>query len=139
MSGKKKQPDFTRNVLPIVKKMQRARDQWGHFTELWAWLVTDSGWKVETRYHNSLDDMPEDSTGDTVASTAARWDYLEGVIDVNCHKLANADEEEIEYFVVHELTHCLLAGMQKAVVGMPEQLLEHTVTNVARALVKARR
>lgn len=139
----KKKPEFTANMETLVTKMQRIRDQWGFFMRKWKWLVTDSGWQVTTLYHGSLDDMQENvgSSPSTLATSSPNWEYLNATINVNLRKLADISleevEEEIEYWVVHELVHCLLSGVARDPDAPNALMVEQAVTNTARGLVKA--
>lgn len=114
-----------------------------HFSK-WAWIVTHWGWKVQMIFYDCIDDMPHDlqeEWGVNVAAKAeCRWGYARGYIYINlekCYHTHNsADPDEmlmtLEELVVHELTHLLIAPMERE--DTQSGVIEYVTTSVSKAL-----
>lgn len=99
----------------------------------WVYMVTHYGWKVDILYHKCAEDMP--AGGDCQALTIAHFQYLDAVVHVNLRRCNDLSEKEIEYVVVHELTHLLVSPLRESQDEIP---LEYTVTSLARIMMGLR-
>jgi len=97
----------------------------------WTYMVEAYGWKLKAYYYDCAEDMPSDATPKCAAYTLPSFKYLEASIHVNVKLCSDMDEKEIEYIVVHELTHLLVSPLQESSEVTP---LEYTVTSIARVL-----
>ena len=79
----------------------------------WEWIVLKWGWKFDVNYRDSYDDMPEGTGEDAAAIVFAKWLYLQADIYINVKKVSSLEDKEIEYMVVHELTHLLVSPLQE--------------------------
>ena len=105
-----------------IKKKLRSR------FKKWSYLVEHWGWKFDVYYCDSQEDMPQ--PGEYAdAITFMRWEYLEGSIYFNMKKLESKDDDELEYLVIHELSHFLLSPLQTS-----KNNLEISATMVARTI-----
>ncbi len=105
-------------ILKLFKK---------HFKR-WSYMVEHYGWKYTVYYHDSAEDMPEKFSYECAADTTADFKYLEASIHVNLRQCQDSDEHQIEYIVIHELTHLLISAMAETEII----LLEYTVTSIAK-------
>lgn len=71
----------------------------------------------------------------TVATTVARWQYLEAVITWYLPSAMRFDEDYLERTLVHELCHVLLSPEQADIPTKHHEKLELTTEMVARALI----
>lgn len=87
--------------------------------------------KINTLFKDNSDDVP----ADVVASTNAEWEYQHASVTFYCNRLLDSTDEEIDYFVRHELCHILVAPMSAVKRTDANQKLEElTVTKLAQAL-----
>lgn len=99
-------------------------------------MVKHYGWRLTVHYCDSMEDMPEEfQTESCAAGTVVHFKYLEASMYVNLRMCVHMNEEEIEYVVVHELTHLLVAPLQESSESTP---LEYTVTSLARIFMGLR-
>jgi hypothetical protein len=96
----------------------------------WTYMIEAYGWKLTVYYCGSSEDMPDDHQGCNACSIH-KFRYLEASIYVNLRKCKDLDDEEIEYVVIHELTHLLVAPLQESSEETP---LEYTVSSLARIM-----
>lgn len=94
-------------------------------------MVKHYGWKVTINYYDSMEDMPEGASYNCAGYTVSNFRYLEATIHVNLKRCEDMDEDEIEYVVVHELTHLLVSPLIESSDVTP---LEYTVTSISRIL-----
>lgn len=78
----------------------------------WSYLVTSYGWKFDVHWCINGHEMPPDHE-DSYGSTFTQSQYLEGDIYFNLHECATLDENKLEEVVIHEITHMILAPMQR--------------------------
>lgn len=97
----------------------------------WTYMVHHYGWRLTMYYYECREDMPEGAGDDCVAFTVMNFKYLEAIFYINLKKAQDLSEEEIEYVVVHELTHLLVSPLQESSEVTP---LEYTVTSIARVI-----
>jgi hypothetical protein len=95
----------------------------------WKYMIEHYGWRLTVCYHDSAEDMPEDSGYETCAITVTNFRYLEATIHVNLKRCEDLGEHDIEYVVIHELTHLLVSPLQESSEATP---LEYTVTCISR-------
>jgi len=95
----------------------------------WTYMVKHYGWKLTMYYYDCHEDMPKEAGEDCIGYTVINFKYLEAVIYINLKKGHDMDEKEIEYVVIHELTHLLVSPLQESSEITP---LEYTVTSIAR-------
>jgi hypothetical protein len=97
----------------------------------WTYMVAHYGWKLTTYYYDSAEDMPKEAGADCIGLTVSNFKYLEGCIYINLKKANDLTESEIEYVVIHELTHLLVSPLAESADITP---LEYTVTSLARIM-----
>jgi len=95
----------------------------------WEWFVIKWGWRFDVNYCESYEDMPSDASYSAAALAFSEWQYLTAQIYINIKKVSTMNDSDIEYMVVHELTHLLLAPMQDSVDNE-----EMSATTIARII-----
>lgn len=96
----------------------------------WEWVVTHYGWKFDVHYCDGNTGMPGSVTPGAAMVTFANFSYLKANIYVNLDVCSNdLSDDELEGFVVHELTHLLLAPIDEDVDETP---LEYVTTSISR-------
>ena len=110
--------------------MKTTKERFQKQFERWTYMIEHYGWKLTVYYCDSTEDMPDDHK-ECNACSIHSFQYLEASIYVNLRKCKDLDDEEIEYIVIHELTHLLVAPLQESSETTP---LEYTVTTLARII-----
>lgn len=100
----------------------------------WKYLATSYGWKFDIYYADNGHRMPSGNE-DAAGVTFTQFQYLSADIWFNLTKLSDCNESEIEEIVVHEITHMLIAPVQK---DNNEQNVEYTTTVVSRLFLGLR-
>lgn len=101
-----------------------------HFKR-WTYMIKHYGWKLTVCYCDGADEMPAEATLEANAYTETNFKYLDAFVYVNVRKNCSLSDSEIEYVVIHELTHLLVSPLQESNEITP---LEYTVTSIARIL-----
>ncbi len=81
------------------------REQKQRIHRVMSWWVKHAGigyWKVTSNYDRDGSTFRE---RDDIAHVVADWRYHEATIDWNMTAVAELDDEDLEYGVVHELMH----------------------------------
>jgi hypothetical protein len=104
-----------------------------HFKR-WSYMVKHYGWAYTVYYHDCAEDMPEEfQNAGCAAGTTADFKYLHASIHVNLRQCKDSSEHEIEYIVIHELTHLLVCPMPIQI-DADNGTIEYTVTTIARIM-----
>ena len=111
------------------------KDRFNKQFKRWTYMIEEYGWKLTVYYCGSAEDMP-DGHEECQACSIHKFRYLEVSIYVNLRKCKDLDDKEIEYIVVHELVHPLLAPLQES---SDETPLEYTATSIARIMMGLRK
>jgi predicted oxidoreductase len=89
--------------------------------------------KIEFVYYEDRGHFKKEGHTESVMITYASWPYLEAVVEVNLYAIAEADDETLEYYFVHEMVHILtdeiVSGKKR------EDNVERGVTQIARAFL----
>jgi hypothetical protein len=96
----------------------------------WSYMVTHYGWQFTVLYHESAEDMPEEASPIAVGYTVADFRYLHAVIHFNLRRVRDLDKHDLEYVMIHELTHLLICPIQQEVDALFN--LEYVVTSIAK-------
>lgn len=89
--------------------MKETTDKIRAYFKKWEWIVIEWGWKFDVHYCNCAEDMPDDASFNAAGITYSEWSYLSAKIYINVKKMSDLEDDHIEYAVVHELVHLLLA------------------------------
>ena len=122
------------------RRIKRYVDRWHDWLGLRWWVVHYDYYDVEARFQ-SIEDNEIASTA--IAQTIVQWEYLTASIAFNLVATkAYEDEDDIEYYVVHEMCHILVAEMRADRSGSPthENVAheERVVSQLARTMIVVR-
>jgi len=89
--------------------------------------------KIEFVYYEDRGHFKKEDRAESVMITYPSWAYLEATIEVNLYAIAEADDETLEYYFVHEMAHL----MTDEIVDGNERKdnVERAVTQIARAFL----
>ena len=77
-----------------------------------------------------------DEGSDTIAETLCNWEYRSASISWFMGKVATLTDVELERAVVHEMTHVLLAPIERHVAKRYTEQAEFAVENTARLIMR---
>jgi hypothetical protein len=113
-------------------------------TERWGAEIGMNWWKLQIAYERDGAAMGRDENWVCTMTAAAKWQYRDAKITVNCEMAHEADDETLEEWFVHELAHVLVNEMRA--ITSEEKVRdgwidheEHVCVGIQRALVWARR
>lgn len=102
--------------------------------ERWRYPLGLNMWRLHMRW-NRLDKPAGDGILARVAGEATPdWRYLEATVEWYLPVLEDMDDEELEYVVLHELTHVVLNEMRESAGEGGIDHEERVVTQVAKVL-----
>jgi predicted SprT family Zn-dependent metalloprotease len=101
------------------------------FVAKWQHIATTYCWQLDIYYHGQAREMPA-GQDDVLGYSYGRYHYLDGGVHLNLELLADMDEDEIEYVIVHEFCHFLLFPSQK---NNSSKEIELCVTMIARTIL----
>lgn len=117
----------------------RARKVFHRWSQALGWgywdvrLIMDRNHPVD-RMGNALEDAP-------TMTTRFEWEYQWITVTVFVSKIVDIDDAELEYMMVHELTHPYLGPVlpQGNISAHQRAEVENVTTTIARALVRVKR
>lgn len=119
------------------KAFDRQRDRALAQFLAWQTMLGLRWWRIEYNWHDTGSSLFEREAGTTCyATTTTQWEYLRAQIDINTPALRHQDDDDLEYTVVHELCHVLVAEMRGT--DWNRQHEERVVTTLAKAFLWVR-
>lgn len=104
--------------------------------ERWRYPLGLNMWRLHMRFNRT--DKPAGALARVAGTADPDWRYLEATVDWYLPVLADMDDEELEYVVLHELTHVLLNEMRESAGEGGLDHEERVVTQVATVLQSVR-
>jgi hypothetical protein len=95
-------------------------------------------WRTEIAYHDKAAKSKCLPDHELLFSTDAQWQYRQAWIDAYLPRVAEQSDEDLEYQVVHELCHILVAELQTCPDADKQAHTEHVVTALAHAFLWVR-
>ena len=89
--------------------------------------------KIEFVYYEDRGHFKKDGYVESAMITYPSWAYLEAIVEVNLYAIAEASDEDLEYYFVHEMVHLLTDEFNPP--DEREENVERTVTQIARAFL----
>lgn len=122
------------------RRVKHFVDRWHDWLGLRWWHVHYDYYDVETRFQTIESD---EIVSTALAQTVVQWEYLTASIGFNLVATKEYDDEvDIEYFVVHEMCHVLVAEMRADRSGPATHETvaheERVVSQLARTMIVVR-
>ena len=108
-----------------IKRIKKLRARWHRLLGLYWWKVTD----VYER--GCIENYPG-----AMATAYAQWEYRNATITWDLGRVADADDEELEWTFVHEAMHIHLSEMRGEDVATAHE--ERVATDLAHAFIRTR-
>jgi hypothetical protein len=118
-------PDWMELIKRRVKRLVKK----------WAPQLGLSEWNIACNWLPGGDD-PDSAGFRTLLQVDAKWEYQTARIDVYCSSVRGMDSEELEYYIVHELMHCVVNEISQEELAKHE---ERVVCTLARSVLAVHR
>lgn len=112
----KKVSEFTKQVDRVEKVLDE-----------WKWIIKHLGWKYTVIYCENSDGMPDWLEKERAGCAHTQPEYMKGVMYFNMNLCRYLDDEDLEAYILHELTHFLVAPLAE-----DGSRLEYVVTTISR-------
>ena len=103
----------------------------------WKAVLPLGWWHIEHSYYREPWKESSGYGSNALAETQADWQYMHAHIQWNVSDMGDVDDADLQKYVVHELTHCLLDSLTRFARGdggCDAGIIEQSTTHVAMAI-----